>query len=311
MTDHQTPVGFWEALRGTCCGTEIFFRLRRNSVCRILFHLFFMALLCSAGVLFGQLNRMLPEIRQLEQAVIAEFGSEFQLSSAGIMPVEAPERARMLTLPFDGRLFYVPRGGAGVRLSPEQAEFLNYLAVWSPGYFISAQHYEKDSWLVSILRPAKEGGAVSMFAPAQRHLSNAGLIELLGSRLDEGYPWPINETANRSFATLFKSLKVGTGILLYGMQLLGMLMLALFYTGVFAGMFRLTSARRLQTLTFGEFWKIGVYAGFPVMLVASCFPAFELPYLSYSTVFMIGLVVYWLIAVARVERAGIAGSQEE
>ena len=90
----------------------------------------------------------------------------------------------------------------------------------------------------------------------------------------------------------------------------GILALALFYTGLFAGMFRLTSSRRLQTLTFGEFWKIGVYAGFPVMLVASCFPAFDLPYLSYSTVFMIGLVVYWLVAVARVERAGVSGSQE-
>ena len=51
-------------------------------------------------------------------------------------------------------------------------------------------------------------------------------------------------------------------------------------------------------------------ARFPVMLVASCFPAFDLPYLSYSTVFMIGLVVYWLVAVARVERAGVSGSQE-
>ena len=56
--------------------------------------------------------------------------------------------------------------------------------------------------------------------------------------------------------------------------------------------------------------EVTIYAGFPVMLVASCFPAFDLPYLSYSTVFMIGLVVYWLVAVARVERAGVSGSQE-
>ncbi|WP_302813037.1 hypothetical protein, partial [Victivallis vadensis] len=199
---------------------------------------------------------------------------------------------------------------AGVRLPPEQAEFLNYLAVWSPGYFVSAQHYEKDSWLVSILRPAEEGGAISMFSPEKHYLTNSGLVELLDSKLDNGYSWPVKETATQSFAALFGSLKIGMGILLFGMQLVGILALALFYTGLFAGMFRLTSSRRLQTLTFGEFWKIGVYAGFPVMLVASCFPAFDLPYLSYSTVFMIGLVVYWLVAVARVERAGVSGSQE-
>lgn len=310
MADYQARVGFWEALRGTCCGTEIFFRLRKNSTLRILFHLFFMALLCSAGILLGQLNRLLPEVRQLEQVFIAEFGSEFQLSAAGIVPEKAPERARALSLPFDGKLFYVPRGEAGVRLPSEQAEFLNYLAVWSPGYFVSAQHYEKDSWLVSILRPAEEGGAISMFSPEKHYLTNSGLVELLDSKLDNGYSWPVKETATQSFTALFGSLKIGMGILLFGMQLVGILALALFYTGLFAGMFRLTSSRRLQTLTFGEFWKIGVYAGFPVMLVASCFPAFDLPYLSYSTVFMIGLVVYWLVAVARVERAGVSGSQE-
>ena len=33
------PVSFWGALRGTCCGTEIFSRLRYNSVWRTLWHL--------------------------------------------------------------------------------------------------------------------------------------------------------------------------------------------------------------------------------------------------------------------------------
>ena len=121
---------------------------------------------------------MLPEVRQLEQVFIAEFGSEFQLSAAGIVPEKAPERARALSLPFDGKLFYVPRGEAGGRLPPEQAEFLNYLAVWSPGYFVSAQHYEKDSWLVSILRPLVSGGWVSS-AVARRNANCRSKICLL------------------------------------------------------------------------------------------------------------------------------------
>lgn len=41
------------------------------------------------------------------------------------------------------------------------------------------------------------------------------------------------------------------------------------------------------------------------MLFASCFPAFDLPFLRYGTVYMIGLVIYWLVAAGRIERAGM------
>ena len=72
---------------------------------------------------------------------------------------------------------------------------------------------------------------------------------------------------------------------------------------IFVGMFRLTSGRRYPlTLSFGEFWKIGLYAGFPAMLVATAFPALALPWFSFGSVFMAGLLIYWLYAAGRIER---------
>ena len=38
------------------------------------------------------------------------------------------------------------------------------------------------------------------------------------------------------------------------------------------------------------------------MLVASAFPALDLPLFSFSTVYMAGLLIYWLYTTAAIER---------
>ena len=52
------PVGFWSALRGTCCGTDIFFRVRYNSAWRTLWHLVLMTILVTAGIVWGEGRRL-------------------------------------------------------------------------------------------------------------------------------------------------------------------------------------------------------------------------------------------------------------
>jgi hypothetical protein len=88
------------------------------------------------------------------------------------------------------------------------------------------------------------------------------------------------------------------------MQNLGLtLFLPLLYTALFVGVFRFSSGGRYPVrLTYLEFWKIGIYAGFPAMLVASAFPALALPFFSFSTVYMAGLLIYWLYTASRLER---------
>jgi hypothetical protein len=85
----------------------------------------------------------------------------------------------------------------------------------------------------------------------------------------------------------------------------------LLYTAIFVLVFRLTGGRQLRILSLSEFWRVGIYAGFPVMLFASCFPAFDLPFLRYDTVYMIGLVGYWLVVTGRIERANIEGGASD
>lgn len=309
-SENLGPVGFWRALRGVCTGTEIFYQLRRNSRLRTLWHLFLMALLCSIGILLGQWSRILPEIRHFEQFVTAEFGSNLHFSSAGIVPEKAPDTPREFALPLEGKFLYLPGGNLNNKLCLEQIELLNYLVLWSPGFFITAQHYENDSWLVSLLAPSQDGGTLSMFVPSHYNLTNAKFKELLLAQIANNFEWPIERTGTQSFTVLFDSVKTGMVIVLLVMQLIGILAFALFYTVLFAVMYQVFNFRNQRELTFGEFWKFGVYAGFPVMLVASCFPAFDLPYFKYSTIYMIGLAVYWMIAAARVEQSNVSDVEE-
>jgi hypothetical protein len=67
----------------------------------------------------------------------------------------------------------------------------------------------------------------------------------------------------------------------------------LFCTLFFAGLFRMVSSKVLPGFTFGMLWNSAVYAAFPVLLVASAFPALQLPgkYL-YTVMFLLGWMVY-------------------
>ena len=80
--------------------------------------------------------------------------------------------------------------------------------------------------------------------------------------------------------------------------------LAVLYTGIFMLMYRLLNgvSGRLRFLTLQEMWKCGIYASFPAMVAASFFPLLELPFVSYETVFMIGLLIYWMSVTAYLER---------
>lgn len=40
------------------------------------------------------------------------------------------------------------------------------------------------------------------------------------------------------------------------------------------------------------------------MIIGSFFPALNLPLFSFSTIYMFGLVIYWILIISRIERSG-------
>lgn len=314
------PVGFWGALRGTCCGTDIFFRLRYNSVWRTLWHLVLLSILVTAAIVWGEGSRMGKVIDETERLVTAEFGSEIRMTPEALTPALRPETARSIDLPWNGRLSYAPDFKTGMRVEPDSIALLDYLVIWTPRFLGCAWQIEPGNWQFGQEMPAEErpgvtpsGGTAPFFRGiglSFRNFTTKELCDFLAAGQEVTAPWPQQEPPEIPISSLFDAIAGSVAFLLSVGRFAGLLLLSLLYTLIFAGVSRLSLGGRKPVLNFAQFWKVGVYAGFPVMLVAGCFPAFDLPLFSYSTVFMIGLVIYWMIAAARIERSGFESNEE-
>ncbi len=285
----------------------MFFRLRYNRWWRVLLHLCLLSFLCAAGICWGMSRHYRSFFEEQEKRFGAEFGGVVW-SAKGIVPLAEPEKARSFALPMGGVIDYRPENVSGSGITEKEAQTLNFLFFWRPRLLVSAVRSEV-SWVVWMQSPESEGGELKSVTTAELPAFLAELPQ------DEDEEWELLVPEDRILTppevmNILKShVTASLMLMMFGMTF-GMTIL---YTVIFAGMFRLTGGvRRLRNLSGSEFWKIGIYAAFPVMPVASCFPALALPYLSYGTVFMIGLVFYWLTVVGRIEREnGKDVSQDE
>ena len=71
----KDQVGFFNALLGTCRGTEIFPRLCRNSWGRTVLHLFLLSVFCAFAVTLVQAVRTGPEINRFATGFFDAFGN--------------------------------------------------------------------------------------------------------------------------------------------------------------------------------------------------------------------------------------------
>ena len=290
----SAKVSFLTAFFGVCSGVSVFERLRGQSWGRTICHVILLGVVCTFFITSGELRREKPRIRASADVFASVFGDRVLNASEGLVPVKDPALARRIALPGKGLLCYFPSGK--VTLSAKDVEGNSFFIFWAPRGFATGVSGESGTWIVNTVTPGKNKVEFS----GSRTVSSAELL-----RLELSSPWkwqlPDRESlAVEELAALF------IGVLRIGLvfhNLLLTVLLPFIYTGVFVGMFRLTaSSRRPRRLNYAEFWKIGLYAGFPGLAVASVFPALDLPLFSFGTVYMAGLVIYWLYVSSRFER---------
>jgi hypothetical protein len=82
----------------------------------------------------------------------------------------------------------------------------------------------------------------------------------------------------------------------------GILLQVIFFVSVFALILNLSSRNNNKALLkYSERFVVGIYASFPPLLVAAVFRAFELPYLSFNSVYVIGFSIYLIVIFARLQ----------
>ena len=295
----MTPsAGFFKAFFGACRGREIFYTLRNHSWKRTLWHLFLLCFI--TGLIIGkvQTDRVATYISAAEELFTGAFGKEICVSDAvgswnWVCPVQDPLKPRRISLPKGGAFYYTGNSKA----VPDTLKSVSgVLVVWSPaklGVSVPEQGGGSSCMIVDTAT-----GRISRFKG-----SNASLEKIFKENPDK-LPKPVESMKKEPVSGFFTVITMLFGLCAMAGTVLWHFAVALLYTGIFVGMYRLLNgpSGRLRFLTLGGMWKCGIYAAFPAMAVASLFPILELPFFSYETVFMIGLLVYWMAVVSRLER---------
>ena len=266
--------------------------LRNHSWGRTIFHLILLSLILAAVISGFEHARMRGVYEAAKHSFVSCFGNEIKLVSGGFVPEKDPDKCRSVALPDGGKLWYLPDGKISSCTGLEENQ---YLIFWAPRGFAFAIR-NQNGWTFNTAVPEKNTRIFSK----SRSIHTA---ELQKYQLKSGEAWSMRNEEDLNVEELTHIVTVVSLMFLMIQNLMLTLLLPLLYTSVFVGMFRLTSGGRYPIrLTYAQFWKTGIYAGFPALLVASAFPALNLPLFTFSTVYMTGLLIYWLYTAHRLER---------
>ena len=297
--DRRMKVSFLRSLWCVCCGTGIFPVLRGHSTLRTLWHLLLMSLVVGTIIEFGIRSRLGAGLAGCRRDFTAAFGNSIRLSERGIAPEKRPQTPFFMALPAGGGLFYTAEG-RGIEFPKGFFECHNYFLVWSDVLLAAASRSGDGEWQIQLVDPTQNMRIVRS--------DGNGIPALFASRLRRGAAkWDLPE-ARIGTADMFKFIRRSVVVMTFFTEVLGCFLLALVCTGCFALLSRLTGAAALRGLTGWAYWRVGVYAGFPGMLIGGVCEALELPYVSYGIIYATALVLYWLPAsLACVDDGGEAG----
>lgn len=285
-------LGFVKSLWGVCGGTAVFDVLRTHGWFRIIWHLLLLSVLCTFGITVAANFKLSPDMERAAKSFDEQFGG-VRMTERGFFPVTEPEKGRTLNFSDRIRLIYQPDLAEGVKIAPESLEALESCVVWSPKYLCYIGREPEAGW-----RVVNQTQTLRF----TRFKDDGKLLEYLGNLRDPG-TWVLPKgDQTMDSVSLFAAIKLVMLATFFVWSFLGVFLLPWIFTGIFVGVFRLTG-RAFRSMSWGEYWKVGIYAGFPAMLVASFCAAFEVPYLQYNTAYMVGLMIYWMVVAARLERS--------
>ncbi len=297
MDTPYEKTGFFAAVAGTCRGTDVFFRLLRQHPLRMIGQFLLLMLLCSGFVAVVHFFTTEKEIDQAAAGFRSTFGN-LSVQDGRFLPELQPQQMRSLLLPDGGLLTYVPPGETPKLPEKTDGNDFHYLLYWFPEEFLLGKKLGDNEWISLNFRP-------NMIGTEQSQSDLTGFETRLRAvaAKQKALPATVGQTARvmavDEMAGIFKTSWTLIGFLFF--FVLGAVQIV-FYVGVFVGMFHLTGARQLRVLRFRDLFIIAMYAGFPAMLVASVFAAFELPLLNFGSAYVIGMVLYMLTVVNRIER---------
>jgi len=294
-------MNFFNTLFGVCKGTEIFLQLFRLSPWKALWHLLILTTLCAIFITAAKAFPLYKDIDIACDTIAEQFGL-IKFTDKGIFPSAAPEKGRVVQITETATLAYIPDLQAAT-LPDFDRESSTRGVFWSPG--VIAGWYKTDAaeyLLVPLIYALPKAGI------SARPFQKDGIMQYLKENASIGNPLKL-PVSSVNVAEMKGVVKTYATIITLCLQFIQILFQTMALTTLFTLIFNLVGSRNFKILKFKNIFVTAIYAGFPAIIIASFFPAFELP-LDFNTVYIFCFAVYFIYIMSRLER-DLSGEKPE
>lgn len=285
-------MNFLKVLIETCKGTGIFIKLLSHSLGRALWHLFLLAVISALFILLCTYSGMLENVDKAFSRLEENFGA-ISADGTGVRPQNMNRENSLLLWSNRFRVNYLPDGAEG-KLPEIDADDVNMGFLWTPVMLVSWIKTGQDKFLLipyayysDVLLPAVSKERLEILPYIKSHTSLQQKLFCQFSALN----WPaLSDYCKRMYisASFLGNVSVT-------------LLQVLFFVIMFAFILNLSGSTGRPVLRYRERFVIGIYTSFPPVLIASFFPAFELPFLSFNSVYVICFSIYLIIVFTRLQ----------
>jgi len=303
-------IGFVPAVLAVCSGTAIFPSIRRVSFFRMLTHLVLLAVLCSTVTLMLRLNPFSVAYRDMCGKLEKTFGS-LKRSEKGLVPAKEPEKRRSVYFK-NLCVNYLPDIEQVADFKP--SEDFNAGVLWTPTMVAEWTRVAKKKYLVMPLTwPSVRDNPERFIEFSNKLKWNAvkekelpAMLKDLGIDPKGMMPW----TESTTFFNFKTNILAGIWLpipVVYGIYTLvgvffNALLVSPLYILVFTAFSFIFGRAGTLGMKFKELFVVGIYTGFPGMIIASLYTAFNLPALDYQGVYLLSYLIYSFPVFSRIAR---------
>ncbi len=286
-------MNFFTALIGTCKDTKVFAKLLSQSMGRAFWHLCILVFICSLFIMLCTYAKTSQKIDETFAQAEESFG-DIQVNKNGITPKNIIGGKSLLVADNLQRITYLPSIGEG-NLPEIDGDDVNSGLLWTPAIFAPWVKIGPDNFL---LLPFAYCSNKQLTAESIQRSAIASYIKDNTSVKDK-FVCHLPELSWSVLRDYYKNMLISAE---FSGNLVGIILQVLFFVMMFSFILNLSAKNTgAPVLKYSTRFTIGIYASFPPLLIATMFRAFELPLLSFSSVYIICFSIYLIVVFTRLQ----------
>ncbi|MBU8901960.1 MAG: DUF1189 domain-containing protein [Victivallales bacterium] len=296
-------MNFFTALIETCKGTKVFLKLLSQTLGKSLWHLFFLILICSLFIMLCTYSESTERINETFAHLEETFG-DIQVGKKGIISTKIKKTISFPVVDDRYTITYIPEIDKA-KLPKIDADDMTSGFLWTPTMLTSWTKLGPDKFLLIPFAYCsdKQLSIKSMKRSSiLTYIKNNTSAEKKVISLSPELNW----TALRKYCT-----NTLISVAFLG-NIVGILLQTLLFVMMFSFILNLSSKNTgAPALKYKTRFVIGIYVSFPPLLIATMFSAFQLPFLSFNSVYVICFSIYLIVVFTHLQLNLNASGQDQ